>query len=123
MTVVCTICLGKLTAARINSAIACGHVFHDSCFRKWVREQQRCPICGAAANGKEGIQRLYLNFETDSEEVTETIQKLQEKVMEQNCEIATLEEAHKKVLKQVSYGSSEVMLLLLFFDRIAIRLF
>ena len=38
---VCTICLENVK----NSPMQCGHVFHNKCIKKWLKENDTCPNC------------------------------------------------------------------------------
>lgn len=40
----CAICLIELST-RSETALTCGHSFHDSCLRKWLRKNRSCPMC------------------------------------------------------------------------------
>lgn len=39
---VCPICLEELTVARVTP---CRHFFHNQCLRKWLKVQNKCPMC------------------------------------------------------------------------------
>lgn len=38
----CVVCLEPLFAPK---KLACGHLFHQNCIRKWLRVRRHCPIC------------------------------------------------------------------------------
>ena len=39
----CSICLeGESGDA---ASLACGHIFHKECLRKWLKNKMRCPLC------------------------------------------------------------------------------
>ncbi len=42
---VCAICLDELVAARITP---CNHLFHKICLKKWLKIQNKCPLCHAS---------------------------------------------------------------------------
>eukprot|EP00112_Aurelia_sp_Birch-Aquarium-sp1_P024010 Seg7397.1 transcript_id=Seg7397.1/GoldUCD/mRNA.D3Y31 product="RING finger protein 145" protein_id=Seg7397.1/GoldUCD/D3Y31 len=46
---ICPICLEELHSARITP---CSHIFHKLCLKKWLKIQNRCPLC----------QSVILNF-------------------------------------------------------------
>eukprot|EP00794_Sanderia_malayensis_P005312 gene5313-5981_t len=39
---VCAICLDDMHAARVTP---CNHIFHKVCLRKWLKIQNKCPLC------------------------------------------------------------------------------
>jgi hypothetical protein len=41
----CTICFGDLSENAIRKVIVCGHIFHDECLIKWLKERETCPNC------------------------------------------------------------------------------
>eukprot|EP00929_Paragymnodinium_shiwhaense_P048489 TRINITY_DN2450_c0_g1_i1.p1 TRINITY_DN2450_c0_g1~~TRINITY_DN2450_c0_g1_i1.p1 ORF type:complete len:436 (-),score=25.20 TRINITY_DN2450_c0_g1_i1:499-1683(-) len=44
----CAICLGDLTgegAEKVSKLVGCGHAFHDTCLRPWLRKSGTCPTC------------------------------------------------------------------------------
>ena len=41
---VCPICLEELKSARVTP---CNHFFHNLCLRKWLKVQNKCPMCHA----------------------------------------------------------------------------
>lgn len=41
----CSICLDELSPGDVLQAPPCGHVFHSSCLRKWMRVRVSCPLC------------------------------------------------------------------------------
>ena len=42
----CTICLEPMptTSANLTTTI-CGHVFHTHCIHRWLRQDEKCPVC------------------------------------------------------------------------------
>ena len=40
----CVICFEVLLAVH-HLQLECGHVFHDKCIRRWLREKSTCPTC------------------------------------------------------------------------------
>lgn len=41
----CTICYDDLSSNVIRKVLVCGHIFHDECLIKWLRERETCPNC------------------------------------------------------------------------------
>ena len=41
----CTICYDDLSTNIIRKVIVCGHIFHDECLVKWLKERETCPNC------------------------------------------------------------------------------
>ncbi len=42
----CAICLDSGASQSLYET-ACGHVFHDSCLRKWLEMKCKCPLCSS----------------------------------------------------------------------------
>eukprot|EP00639_Heterosigma_akashiwo_P013696 CAMPEP_0206373356 /NCGR_PEP_ID=MMETSP0294-20121207/7658_1 /ASSEMBLY_ACC=CAM_ASM_000327 /TAXON_ID=39354 /ORGANISM="Heterosigma akashiwo, Strain CCMP2393" /LENGTH=180 /DNA_ID=CAMNT_0053820915 /DNA_START=58 /DNA_END=596 /DNA_ORIENTATION=+ len=62
----CQICLEPLLHSL--DALPCGHVFHDTCIRRWTDIKANCPTCKSAVRRKQGeyhFLRLFLTFEDD----------------------------------------------------------
>ena len=41
----CSICLEKLSKAKLVLQLPCKHCFHCACFRKWEKVSETCPLC------------------------------------------------------------------------------
>lgn len=47
--VTCAVCLETINPGeRVRRIVRCSHTFHSSCIRKWLRRQNRCPLCTRA---------------------------------------------------------------------------
>mmetsp|Transcript_3470 Transcript_3470/g.7398 ORF Transcript_3470/g.7398 Transcript_3470/m.7398 type:complete len:307 (-) Transcript_3470:92-1012(-) len=44
---VCIICRDEMTVHDCKQLPGCGHMFHKSCLREWLTQQQSCPTCRA----------------------------------------------------------------------------
>ena len=54
----CYICRGiSLDSA---SATPCGHIFHSSCLRTWMKRKTSCPVCHRAIRPEEIITKLHV---------------------------------------------------------------
>ena len=42
---ICPICLEPLHFYTHLSTTICGHVFHDECISRWLRQDRKCPVC------------------------------------------------------------------------------
>jgi hypothetical protein len=40
----CSICLDELQIDKVSTA-SCGHVFHSKCMKKFIKVDDRCPLC------------------------------------------------------------------------------
>jgi hypothetical protein len=40
----CCICLDNLQNDKLSTA-SCGHVFHSKCMSKFIKKDDRCPLC------------------------------------------------------------------------------
>lgn len=54
---VCIICRDEMTLASCRRLPGCGHVFHKSCLREWLVQQQTCPTCRGDITAMEERQR------------------------------------------------------------------
>jgi len=41
----CSICLGRLNKNMKVVKTSCNHVFHSKCLKKWIIDNQKCPLC------------------------------------------------------------------------------
>ena len=46
---VCSVCLNDLKEGKV---LACGHIFHKICIRKWLQLKSTCPLCSQDVMGK-----------------------------------------------------------------------
>lgn len=70
----CCICLNSIAAGERESALPCGHGFHENCVGEWLRRSKRCPQCrrslagehveNAAAVGGAGVEITEENAPT-----------------------------------------------------------
>ena len=44
----CTICLCDFIEKEKVGDLKCGHVFHASCLKSWIRKKNHCPLCKAS---------------------------------------------------------------------------
>lgn len=61
----CVICTELLTDECILLHLECGHVFHDACVSRWIRESKTCPQCRVRVLHRP--RRLYLQFAENTE--------------------------------------------------------
>jgi E3 ubiquitin-protein ligase synoviolin len=54
---VCIICRDDMTLTGSKRLPGCGHVFHKSCLREWLVQQQSCPTCRSDIAAMETRQR------------------------------------------------------------------
>ena len=54
--VVCIICRDDMTLHDCKALPGCGHLFHKSCLREWLTQQQSCPTCRADISSMEARQ-------------------------------------------------------------------
>lgn len=54
---VCTVCMEALDSCTPTSEdhgsriVRCGHVYHESCIRKWLSLHNSCPLCRTTLSG------------------------------------------------------------------------
>lgn len=41
----CPICFEDIIVNKINLALPCGHVFHETCITRWIKINRSCPLC------------------------------------------------------------------------------
>lgn len=54
---ICIICRDHMTAETTKKLPGCGHMFHKSCLREWLVQQQSCPTCRGDISEMEARQR------------------------------------------------------------------
>ena len=57
----CVICFEKFNK-KDNIILRCDHQYHRTCLKRWVKEQDNCPLCRKTLNKKE-YNSLYTNSE------------------------------------------------------------
>jgi E3 ubiquitin-protein ligase synoviolin len=55
---VCIICRDEMNTADCKKLPGCGHLFHKSCLREWLVQQQTCPTCRADITANERQQTV-----------------------------------------------------------------
>jgi E3 ubiquitin-protein ligase synoviolin len=55
---VCIICRDEMNTADCKKLPGCGHLFHKSCLREWLVQQQTCPTCRADITANERQQTI-----------------------------------------------------------------
>lgn len=89
--------LSKILSAKIagkSITLECGHVFHERCILKWVKDHTTCPLDRKVMDGEAGeILIQHVNFETQTFKdlpLTTTVQKLKDLFLRQYNSLATL---------------------------------
>ncbi|GKY91364.1 hypothetical protein MPSEU_000108600 [Mayamaea pseudoterrestris] len=54
---VCIICRDEMTVADCKQLPVCNHLFHKSCLREWLVQQQSCPTCRSDITAMEAQER------------------------------------------------------------------
>ena len=54
---VCIICRDEMTVADCKQLPICNHLFHKSCLREWLVQQQSCPTCRSDIAAMEAQER------------------------------------------------------------------
>jgi E3 ubiquitin-protein ligase synoviolin len=54
---ICIICRDEMTVETTKKLPGCGHLFHKSCLREWLVQQQSCPTCRGDIFANEARQR------------------------------------------------------------------
>jgi len=72
---VCIICRDEMTLQGSKRLPGCGHVFHSSCLRDWLVQQQSCPTCRGDIAAMEARQRQQQRLEQAAQEQQEREQE------------------------------------------------
>uniref|UniRef100_T1PL51 RING-type E3 ubiquitin transferase n=1 Tax=Musca domestica TaxID=7370 RepID=T1PL51_MUSDO len=115
----CPICLDnwEMSGEHRLSSLKCGHLFGESCIRRWLQESSRqsgqkvCPQCKTKAHPKD-IRYLYakrLRAIDRSEEHRMRDELIQERTKNQNVELelATLKMSHAQVAQKIKTLEAE----------------
>ena len=111
----CIICRDEMSTRTAKKLPGCGHVFHKSCLREWLVQQQTCPTCRGDISTLELRQRQQTAAQEREQQQQE--QKEQESEAETAQEDKTLsaiegEQEHSdgamKTTEDGSNGSKEV---------------
>jgi len=54
---ICIICRDEMTVETAKRLPGCGHIFHKSCLREWLVQQQTCPTCRSDISAMEARQK------------------------------------------------------------------
>ena len=65
---ICIICRDEMTLQGSKRLPGCGHVFHKSCLREWLVQQQSCPTCRGDIAAMEARQRQQQRLEQAQQE-------------------------------------------------------
>ena len=65
---ICIICRDEMTLRDCKKLPGCGHVFHKSCLREWLVQQQTCPTCRGDIVANESRERQRVQQERDRQE-------------------------------------------------------
>mmetsp|Transcript_24661 Transcript_24661/g.60565 ORF Transcript_24661/g.60565 Transcript_24661/m.60565 type:complete len:687 (-) Transcript_24661:60-2120(-) len=90
---VCIICRDEMTIHTAVKLPGCGHIFHKSCLREWLVQQQTCPTCRSDIFAMEARQRRQLNMQDLMREEQELQQQLQQQREQQQEEVQEEEES------------------------------
>ena len=83
---ICIICRDEMTLRDSKQLPGCGHVFHKSCLREWLVQQQTCPTCRgdiAANERREQQQRELSTWRQQQQEQQQQEQQQQEEEQEE----------------------------------------
>jgi E3 ubiquitin-protein ligase synoviolin len=89
----CIICRDEMTVETTKRLPGCGHLFHKSCLREWLVQQQSCPTCRGDIAAMEARQR-------QADNVAERARQRQEEQEETNANAAAAEEEEDEESKR-----------------------
>ncbi|KAL7042439.1 hypothetical protein ACKWTF_001139 [Chironomus riparius] len=113
MGVGCVICTEEFSAWQHSDKMSvviksCGHVFHDSCIKLWLKNSRTCPVCRQTTYdspsyiGRVHLQRLSLdntavnNLLDESVEQKKKLEELEQKLKEKDAKLKTKDAELKK---------------------------
>ncbi|CAJ1952320.1 unnamed protein product [Cylindrotheca closterium] len=79
---ICIICRDEMTIHTSVKLPGCGHIFHKSCLREWLVQQQTCPTCRSDIFAMDARQRRQLNLQ----DLMREQEQLQEQLHQQQHE-------------------------------------
>ena len=86
----CAICMESFGTSCDIAAIPCGHVFHETCIKKWQGAQQNCAQCRQMCRAEE-ILRLYVSQNESALKGNNVRTEYEEKILKLEKEIHNLE--------------------------------
>ena len=99
----CIICRDEMTVETTKKLPGCGHLFHKSCLREWLVQQQSCPTCRGDISTMEVRQQQQ--EQADRERAERQQQQEEEEREEQAGEEDSSERQDQNVQAQATEGS------------------
>jgi hypothetical protein len=114
MGVGCVICTEEFSAWQQSDKVSvviksCGHVFHDSCIRLWLKNSKTCPVCrqttfdSPSYIGRIHLQRLSLdntsvnNILDESIELKKKLEEMEQKLKKKDAELKKKQNENKEL--------------------------
>jgi E3 ubiquitin-protein ligase synoviolin len=86
---VCIICRDEMSLQGSKRLPGCGHVFHKSCLREWLVQQQSCPTCRGDIAAMEARQRQQQRLEQQAHQQQQAEQQPQDEQQQEETTAAT----------------------------------
>lgn len=105
----CIICRDEMTIHDSKELPGCGHIFHTSCLRDWLVQQQTCPTCRGDISANEARQQRAANVQQqqeDEEQLEEEVNNLRHEALE----MAEREQEQQQVAESVNASRSRDVL-------------
>jgi len=85
---ICIICRDEMTVETAKRLPGCGHIFHKSCLREWLVQQQTCPTCRGDISAMEARQKQQdvIDARIQEQQAAAEEEEEEEQVEEENKE-------------------------------------
>jgi len=96
---ICIICRDEMTVETAKRLPGCGHIFHKSCLREWLVQQQTCPTCRGDISAMEARQRAQDDMDA---RIQERQEEQDEEQVSQDADDETNDEDQESTAAQIS---------------------
>jgi len=92
----CIICRDAMTVRDSKELPGCGHMFHTSCLRDWLVQQQTCPTCRGDISANEARQQRAAEAQQQQEEDAERMEEVANNLRQDALEMAEREQQQQQ---------------------------
>lgn len=106
----CVICLEKFQVGDAATRITCGHLFHESCVKKWLCSSNQCPVCRfeLPTEGRASTQCRRLRFRV-SELSARSVRELKHLAGHLNIDVSGCIEKDELVTRLIQSGMVDII--------------
>mmetsp|Transcript_10266 Transcript_10266/g.15764 ORF Transcript_10266/g.15764 Transcript_10266/m.15764 type:complete len:595 (-) Transcript_10266:65-1849(-) len=101
----CIICRDEMTIHDSKELPGCGHIFHTSCLRDWLVQQQTCPTCRGDISANEARQQRAANVQQQQED-EEQLEEEANNLRHEALEMAEREQEQQQLAESVNASRS-----------------